>query len=679
MSALSIQPTYPIFTDIDGQPLEDGFVWIGQANLDPQGNPISVYWDAALTIPATQPIRTRGGYPVNSGTPARLYVNSDYSIRVMNKNGSVVYSAPAATERYNGGVISTIDATQVTTTAVGSAVQQTQQAYNNNAVYATQYGVVGNGIADDTAALQEALNEHKHVIIPAGLTPLISASITVPSRTRLEFMGGLGNLPGAMPASYLIKKSTMTTPAIIISERGTVDGGGVLGQPGNTGDGVQLAGNSATLRNHIVCQIGRDGVRVGTDGVYANCNSTVIEYVKAKNNGRYGFYVHDGVGVGPANANAGTLLQCEADANGADGIRLGHCFWVSVINCLTEVNTAYGLYLSGIDNGTYPECRWATILGGDFNEGNNGTSNVDQVYDSSYFSTFVNADPNQFPTNTTTTGLQGAGVRSQYGGPAKTSFYGGTFYTGSANQYPLVIDALTSGVTFNSLTLQKKTTGSNGNGVGLGFSISSGGANPYLNAGEIQVTQNTTDQYGMTFNVYRAGALPALEINANAYAVRPRADNTWANGWSSLRWSVVYAATGTINTSDAREKQQVRTLNDAEKAVAVKLKSLVRAFKFNDAVEKKGDTARIHFGVMAQEVKSAFESEGLVAEEYAMLCYDEWEDQFEPVYEIKEIEDEQGNKVQTKVDTGEKKLVTKAGNRYGVRYEELLAFIISAM
>lgn len=93
MSALSIQPTYPIFTDIDGQPLEDGYVWIGAANLAPIGNPITVYWDAALTIPAVQPIRTRGGYPMNSGTPARLYVNSDYSIQVQNKNGSVIYTS----------------------------------------------------------------------------------------------------------------------------------------------------------------------------------------------------------------------------------------------------------------------------------------------------------------------------------------------------------------------------------------------------------------------------------------------------------------------------------------------------------------------------------------------------------------------------------------------------------
>jgi hypothetical protein len=102
MSALSIQPTYPIFTDIDGQPLEDGYVWIGVANLAPIVNPITVYWDAALTIPAAQPIRTRGGYPMNSGTPARLYVNSDYSIQVQNKNGSVVYTS-LLDNLYSGG------------------------------------------------------------------------------------------------------------------------------------------------------------------------------------------------------------------------------------------------------------------------------------------------------------------------------------------------------------------------------------------------------------------------------------------------------------------------------------------------------------------------------------------------------------------------------------------------
>ncbi len=93
MSAIQIKQPFPIFTDIDGQPLEDGYIWIGQVNLDPQVNPINVYWDGALTIAAAQPIRTLAGYPSNSGTPGRFYSGQDYSIRVMNKNGSVVYSS----------------------------------------------------------------------------------------------------------------------------------------------------------------------------------------------------------------------------------------------------------------------------------------------------------------------------------------------------------------------------------------------------------------------------------------------------------------------------------------------------------------------------------------------------------------------------------------------------------
>ncbi|MCA3160491.1 MAG: hypothetical protein ING31_13075, partial [Burkholderiales bacterium] len=93
MPALSVSPPFPIFTDTDGQPLENGYVWIGTANLNPITNPVAVFWDAALTQPAAQPIRTLNGYPSNAGTPARLYVASYYSIQVQNKNGSVVYSA----------------------------------------------------------------------------------------------------------------------------------------------------------------------------------------------------------------------------------------------------------------------------------------------------------------------------------------------------------------------------------------------------------------------------------------------------------------------------------------------------------------------------------------------------------------------------------------------------------
>jgi hypothetical protein len=159
MTALSIQPTFPIFTDIDGQPLEDGYVFIGTANLNPITNPITVYWDAALTLTAVQPIRTLGGYPMNSGTPARLYVNSDYSIQVQNKNGSLIYSALAAGDRFSDVVVNGIDSSEVTFLQAGTgAVTRTAQAKMRDTVSVKDFGAVGDGAANDTAAIQAAVN-----------------------------------------------------------------------------------------------------------------------------------------------------------------------------------------------------------------------------------------------------------------------------------------------------------------------------------------------------------------------------------------------------------------------------------------------------------------------------------------------------------------------------------------
>jgi hypothetical protein len=89
----SVEAPYPAFADIDGQPLEDGYINIGAVNLNPITNPINVFWDSALTITAAQPIRTSGGYPVYQGTPARFYVGIDYSIQVKDKKGTVVYTS----------------------------------------------------------------------------------------------------------------------------------------------------------------------------------------------------------------------------------------------------------------------------------------------------------------------------------------------------------------------------------------------------------------------------------------------------------------------------------------------------------------------------------------------------------------------------------------------------------
>jgi hypothetical protein len=136
---------------------------------------------------------------------------------------------------------------------------------------------------------------------------------------------------------------------------------------------------------------------------------------------------------------------------------------------------------------------------------------------------------------------------------------------------------------------------------------------------------------------------------ADPNTFRPFADDVYALGTASFRYTVVYATTGTINTSDATQKQQVRELNEAERRVAKTIKGLIRAFKWNEAVESKGDGARIHIGVMAQEVAAAFAAEGLDATKYGLFCQDTW----------------------TTLDGSQ--------TRFGVRYEELLAFVIAAL
>jgi hypothetical protein len=89
-----VAPPYPVFADLDGSPLDAGYIYLGSVNQNPETTPIPVYWDQALTIPAAQPIRTIGGYPSRSGTPATLYTDGTFSITVRDKRRSLVFYSP---------------------------------------------------------------------------------------------------------------------------------------------------------------------------------------------------------------------------------------------------------------------------------------------------------------------------------------------------------------------------------------------------------------------------------------------------------------------------------------------------------------------------------------------------------------------------------------------------------
>jgi hypothetical protein len=154
----------------------------------------------------------------------------------------------------------------------------------------------------------------------------------------------------------------------------------------------------------------------------------------------------------------------------------------------------------------------------------------------------------------------------------------------------------------------------------------------------------------------------SMYINGNGSAVAnlgfggtsliyPTVDNVADLGIATFRFDDIYATNDVIQTSDANEKQDIEALSEAETRVAVAAKALLRKFRWKSAVEEKGDEARIHFGIVAQDLKAAFEAEGLDAGRYAMFIHSTWTDE----------------------ETGEER------SRMGVRYSELLAFIIAAI
>lgn len=94
MALTQLAPPYPIFTDKSGSPLDNGYLYFGTAGLNPETNPIQVYYDINLTQPAAQPLRTSNGYVMRSGSPALIYANEQFSVTVRDKNSQLVIYSP---------------------------------------------------------------------------------------------------------------------------------------------------------------------------------------------------------------------------------------------------------------------------------------------------------------------------------------------------------------------------------------------------------------------------------------------------------------------------------------------------------------------------------------------------------------------------------------------------------
>jgi hypothetical protein len=162
--------------------------------------------------------------------------------------------------------------------------------------------------------------------------------------------------------------------------------------------------------------------------------------------------------------------------------------------------------------------------------------------------------------------------------------------------------------------------------------------------------------------------------------LQPGADNTQTLGSAARRWSVVYAGTGTINTSDEREKTVIAPMSNAELAASKELAREIGTFQYLSALMQKGEGARSHVGMTVQRAIAIMQSHGLDPFAYGFICYDEWEEKRveHPARPAKvAVVDDDGCEVEAAVPEMKAwtEVTQSAGNQYGFRHDELLLFL----
>lgn len=162
MATAIINP-FDYFSDRKGRALDEGYIYIGVANQDPESFPQACFWDDGLTIPAAQPLRTIGGYVVNpnaGNSPAVPYTASAFSIRVRDKQNTQVSYSPEVIDD-EGKALAAIAASSGSSlvgflqAGVGAQPQTVQEELRN--VLSIQSFATPGGVADATAGVVNAI------------------------------------------------------------------------------------------------------------------------------------------------------------------------------------------------------------------------------------------------------------------------------------------------------------------------------------------------------------------------------------------------------------------------------------------------------------------------------------------------------------------------------------------
>ena len=188
------------------------------------------------------------------------------------------------------------------------------------------------------------------------------------------------------------------------------------------------------------------------------------------------------------------------------------------------------------------------------------------------------------------------------------------------------------------------------------------------------VLTTNTGGSSVTYNAPRGSSHIFQHSGNNAYNLESSAFYSVGQkglGRSGNLWSAVYAASGSINTSDARNKTGMAAVSDAVLDAWGDVEW--RQFRFKDAVAEKGENARVHAGLVAQDVQAVFSAHGVDATRHGFFCFDQWGEEWTETQEEVSAAyvDEDGVEHAPEYRTVRTK-TRDAGDAFAIRYPEAL-------
>jgi hypothetical protein len=362
MSAFSVHEPFPQFHGRDGQPLDGGFVWIGTAGLDAQANPIPVFFDPALTIPASQPIGTRSGFAANGATPTPVYCNADdYSIKVLDANGALVIAYPNAVDRFPAAVITgNLSSANVSYTR-GLAGTPTRTVEGRLRDFTSVFDFM---MPAEIAAVQAST-------FLVNVTAAVRNAINSTAREVYFPPGGylVGDFSGD-PALWIDSISVGKTLRGAGRQATVIKNVGLGAAIGSTGNPIT---NNTSIH---ICDMSIEGQAGTGPGILFDYTSqSVIERVDCYNHGSSGIRILNGAHVSVVDAwcrsNTGVGLDISSDA-----------FFVDVRGGTFE-SSASGAFVVKGGGGLSP--RFVTFTGSSFRANTNSNVDVGEARDVRFF------------------------------------------------------------------------------------------------------------------------------------------------------------------------------------------------------------------------------------------------------------------------------------------------------